>query len=162
MYWVLRIEKSMENVKNLIGSRSFLSNGEPSLRNLSARYQKFGLDFCLGRRRDKTSAGYKCNFHSEPSSALLPVSVRSIERVFAESLLSAELTKPVENNKRRERDRELERMPVEFSSFMPDILCPAFPFYPHDANVCREKARRGNEEGGNRSRIREETMAVGG
>lgn len=99
----LRIEKSMETSKPWLDHVP--SNDEPSLRNLSARYQKFGSDFCLSRWRDKTSAGYKCNFHSEPSSALLPVSVRSIESVFgSENLLSAEPNGTVENNKRGERE----------------------------------------------------------
>jgi len=123
--------------------------------------KSFGLDFCLGRRRDKTSAGYKCNFHSEPSSALLPVSVRFIERAFgSESLLSRELTKPSKTtNEREEVENWREDRLVEFFPFIPDALCPLLSFYSRVHDV-KKHVWWGSEEGKNRSRIREETMAV--
>ena len=157
----LRTEKSMEMSKSWLDHVPSCPNGE--LEICQRVIKSFGLDFCLGRRRDKTSAGYKCNFHSEPSSALLPVSVRFIERAFgSESLLSRELTKPSKTtNEREEVENWREDRLVEFFPFIPDALCPLLSFYSRVHDV-KKHVWWGSEEGKNRSRIREETMGGGG
>jgi len=131
----LRTEKSMEMSKTRLDHVPSCPMASSLFEICQRVIKSFDSDFCLGRRRDKTSAGYKCNFHSEPSSVLLPVSVRSIDRVFgSESLLSAEPTKTVENNKRAERDRELKRG-YWSNSRLYEILFALLLFYSHDANV---------------------------